>query len=124
MLRLFGSEARIFEWIGAFGCTAWGLWLCNPAIDFTRPAYEIMAAFLPQYGWGGLIAALGVVQMVALYREDRLLRRRVLFCQFVVWVLIAIAIGWRNFYSTGFTTYFWIAANHGALWLRLAGHEQ
>jgi len=102
----------------------WGLWLCNPRIDFTLEAYAVLAMMAPQHAWGGTIAALGLVQMIALYRENRKWRKYVLCAQLTIWLLVAFGLGIRNFYSTALTTYFWIAILHGVFWLRLAGSDE
>lgn len=118
--RWFGSEARVFEWICAAYNIGWGLWLCNPAIDFGRPSYLVLAAVAPQWVWGSIIAALGIMQAIAIGRENRNWRRNVALTQSGVWLVVALALGLYNVYSTALMSYFWIATLHIAIWIRLA----
>lgn len=121
--RLFGPEPKIVEYLLGWMAITWGLWLCNPRIDFSRNAYQVLAVLAPQMVWGLMIAALGAFMLYAIYSGKRRCRKYALFSLFVIWSIIAFGLGLANIYSTALTTYFWIAAIHGALWLRMAGME-
>ena len=118
--RLLGSEARVFETVSALGNVLWGLWLFLPQIDFDRAAYQILAKIAHHHVWGGAIFALGAAHAYALYADSKAARRWLSLLQAFVWIVIAIGLGGKNFYSTAFPTYAWIAALHIAVWFRLA----
>lgn len=102
------------------GNIAWGAWLFNPQIDFTRPAYAVLYTIAPQWAWGGMILALGVAQVIAIWQEDRQWRSRVALAQSGVWFVIALALGLYNIYSTALVSYFWIATFHLVIYIRQA----
>lgn len=122
--RLFGPEALIVEYILSLMAITWGLWLCNPRIDFTRNAYEILAIIAPQWGWGLSVAGAGLLLLWSLARNNRCWRKRALFVLMILWAIIALSLGLKNLYTTALFTYIWIAALHSAVWLRLAGSER
>lgn len=118
--RLFGTEARIFEWVCVIGNVCWGGWLLNPHIDFNRPAYVTLTALLSQQAWAALLVSLGIAHATALIGEMRSIRQYTALFQAAAWVYVALTLGLQNFNSTAFPTYSWIAAIHVVLWLRLA----
>lgn len=122
--RLFGTEARIFEWVCVAGNICWGAWLLNPQIDFNRPSYATFVALLSQGAWAALLVCLGIAHAAALIGEKRIARQYTAMLQAAAWIYVALTLGLHNFNSTAFPTYSWIAAIHVVLWFRLAANPK
>lgn len=107
------SEAAL----GAFALVH-GLWLMLPADTFgTAAGYAAMARVGPEWVWGAVLAALGMVQMIARGRWRAGARMWPALLAAVLWGTITLEVARGNPASMGIPTY--AMATAGALWLAL-----
>ena len=60
------QQGRRLDWALALFTCVWGIWVALPGRAMDGAAYRDHAAMLPEWQWGMLMAASGVLHMVAL----------------------------------------------------------
>jgi hypothetical protein len=119
------SQFEFTEFRASLIALAWGLWLLNPlwSTFASSHSFDAMAHIAPEAAWGGAIAAIGAIQMLAFAGEHR--RARIIACALgvFVWAVVAAMFGLANLASTGVPAYsLFVLDNAWALW-RLVGRK-
>lgn len=108
---LLYDDADLVEFALALLAIAYGAWLLLPmdVFEMDTPVYAQMAKLAPEYVWGNLFLALGVIQMAAWLLGRHLARRILSLVGFFFWILLAFMFLFGDVRSTGVPTYCTVA---------------
>jgi hypothetical protein len=102
---------RQMEWFMAGITLAWGLVLLLPIETFNTPTWSMFDKIAPEWGWGGLMAALGFARLAGLLINGslpvatpwiRVVSAAIGFC---IWVLVCFNFAVSGVVSTWLAVY-------------------
>jgi hypothetical protein len=87
----------------------WGLWLLMPWLNFTGPAFAVLASIAPEWEFGIASVVLGAVALIGAISGRPTYLAVSSFLAFMYWFLIGLAFAAASITSTGVLTYMIIA---------------
>lgn len=89
----------------------WGLWLANPWLESfdSSPSYAALAQVLPEWAWGLVMIALGVLTLYSISQQFGRLRRWLSLIHVIFWMFVSTLLAIGNLSSAGIPVYYVIA---------------
>ncbi len=91
---IFLSELHGLRFILGLSEFIWAFTLALPGDTFDRPAYAVMAAFMPEWIWAWLFIFMGICQWLIIYLQDYHSKFAIVFagCNSVFWWFVVLSM--------------------------------